>query len=371
MKKILQLPFAGILTAARQLNFWEKADCSNQNTQADNQIEVRVRNRSLLAAVPVTDIMTTESIAFSVSTTVSEALQKLAVKPATVVWVTDDNQKVAGFVASSRLLRARFLETLGLLVQKVNVALNINDNCGQALKLFRSSGLTSVPVLNAKGVFAGIIELNDLLPVLSGKPTVAKPVAKKEERVEYKKTTVLGNVRSRVGWIVTLSLFELVSGSIIHSFQGQLANCMILAMYMPMLTDTGGNIGSQSATIVVRGLATGEITIRDFLKVIFKETSVAMILAVILGFVSLGKVMFLSQNSVIPAGFSLMGIGTCIAVALSIQVVSSAVIGCLLPMIATKLKMDPAVSASPALTTIVDITGLLIYFTTAKFMLGL
>ncbi|QSH41265.1 magnesium transporter [Lentisphaerota bacterium ZTH] len=371
MKKILQLPFAGILTAARQLNFWEKAECSDQNTQAATQVAGRVRSRSLLAAVPVTDIMKTEGVTFSVSTTVSQTLERLAAKPATVVWVTDKNDKVAGFVSSSRLLRARFLDTLGLLVQKVNVALNINDNCGQALKLFRSSGLTSVPVLDTMGAFTGVIELNDLLPVLSGKPTVAKPFAKKTERVEYKKTTILGNVRARVGWIVTLSLFELVSGSIIHSFEGQLTNCMILAMYMPMLTDTGGNIGSQSATIVVRGLATGEITIRDFLKVIFKETSVAMVLAVILGFVSLGKVLFLSQNSVIPAGFSLIGIGTCIAVALSIQVVSSAVIGCLLPMIATRLKMDPAVSASPALTTIVDITGLLIYFTTAKLMLGL
>jgi magnesium transporter len=145
---------------------------------------------------------------------------------------------------------------------------------------------------------------------------------------------------------------------------------LILALYMPMLADTGGNTGSQSATVVVRALALKEIVPRDVVKVMLKELKISVLLAVVLGVLSWGKVLFISAGATIPSGFSLDRIGFAIAVALSIQVVSSTLIGAVLPLAAAKMKFDPAVVASPALTTIVDITGLFIYFSTAKMMLG-
>ena len=140
---------------------------------------------------------------------------------------------------------------------------------------------------------------------------------------------------------------------------------------MPMVADTGGNTGSQTATVVVRALALGEIRPKDFIKVLYKELKIALLLALILGVLSWMKVMFLSQNTEIPLGYSLSKIGIAIALALSLQVVTATLIGAILPLGAAKMKLDPAVVASPALTTVVDITGLIIYFMTAKLLLGI
>jgi len=157
---------------------------------------------------------------------------------------------------------------------------------------------------------------------------------------------------------------------IIHGFEGTLTAMLILALYMPMVADTGGNTGSQSATVVVRALALGEISPRHVLSVLWKEFRVSCLLAIILGLLSFGKVLFLSRSSEVPAGHTLSGIGVCIALALALQVITATLIGAVLPLGAARMKWDPAVVASPALTTIVDITGLLIYFTTAKLLLG-
>ena len=137
-----------------------------------------------------------------------------------------------------------------------------------------------------------------------------------------------------------------------------------------MLADAGGNTGSQSATVVVRALALGEIKPKDAPRVLFKELKISCMLALILTVLSFGKVMFLSKGVDIPPGFSLGMIGLAIALALGIQVITATLIGAVLPLGAAKMKWDPAVVASPALTTIVDITGLLIYFGTAKLLLG-
>jgi magnesium transporter len=177
--------------------------------------------------------------------------------------------------------------------------------------------------------------------------------------------------KNRAYWIVGLAALGLVSGLIIHGFESSLMNLIILALYMPMVADTGGNTGSQSATVVVRALALGEVKPGDAFKVLFKELKISILLGLILAVLSFGKVMFLSQGADIPVGFSLGNIGFAIALALGMQVVTATLVGALLPLGAAKMKWDPAVVASPALTTIVDITGLLIYFGTAKVLLGI
>jgi magnesium transporter len=138
-----------------------------------------------------------------------------------------------------------------------------------------------------------------------------------------------------------------------------------------MLADTGGNTGSQSATVVVRALALKEIEPRDTLKVLWKECRVGLLLALVLGVLAFVRVYFMSNPSQIPPGLDVVRIGLAIGLALGIQVVSATVIGALLPLLAAAVKLDPALVASPALTTIVDITGLFIYFSTAKFILGI
>lgn len=137
-----------------------------------------------------------------------------------------------------------------------------------------------------------------------------------------------------------------------------------------MLADTGGNTGSQSATLVVRALAMEEVRPRDMLRVILKELRVSVLLAVVLALVAFGRVLALGGGSTRPEGASLTWIATAISIALGFQVISATLIGAILPLGAAKMKLDPAVVASPALTTIVDITGLLLFFGTAKLLLG-
>jgi magnesium transporter len=140
---------------------------------------------------------------------------------------------------------------------------------------------------------------------------------------------------------------------------------------MPMMAATGGNTGSQAATVVIRALSLGEIEDKDWMKIIFKEMKISFMLSICVAALTFLKISFLSFQSLLPKGFTMSYIGITIAVAIAIQVVTSALIGAGLPLVVRRLGGDPAVVASPAITTIVDITGLLIYFTTASLTLGI
>jgi magnesium transporter len=140
---------------------------------------------------------------------------------------------------------------------------------------------------------------------------------------------------------------------------------------MPMLAAAGGNTGSQSASLIVRALALEEVEPGDIFKILLKEFKVALLLGLLLGAMAFGRVFLLSGHTSVPPGYTMETVGIAIAVALGLQVLSATLFGAVLPLIAAKMKWDPAVVASPALTTIVDITGLLIYFTTVSLILGL
>ena len=185
------------------------------------------------------------------------------------------------------------------------------------------------------------------------------------------KTPSFVHFRNRAGWLIGLSIAGMVSGMIIHSFENTLQRLMILALYMPMIADSGGNAGSQASTVVIRALALKEIVTADIGRIILKEFKISAMLACILGLLAWGKVMFLSAGSDIPDGFSLGTIALVIGLSLSMQIVASTIIGVILPLTAARLEMDPALIASPALTTLVDITGLLLYFSTATVLLGI
>ncbi|WP_318475096.1 magnesium transporter [Photobacterium leiognathi] len=187
----------------------------------------------------------------------------------------------------------------------------------------------------------------------------------------YLENSVLNHVKERIGWIVGLALMGIVSGLIISHYEDTLSQLVLLAIYMPVIAAAGGNTGSQAATLVVRALAMEEIESRDWLAVLWKEFRVAMVIAISLAAVIIGRVIFFSGDVVLPAGMTLDSIALAIGIAISIQVVISTTIGGVLPMIARALNLDPAVLVSPVLASMVDITGMMIYFTTVNWMLGL
>ncbi|MDE1250430.1 magnesium transporter [Vibrio aestuarianus] len=191
-----------------------------------------------------------------------------------------------------------------------------------------------------------------------------------ETSQSYLTTSVLEHVKQRIGWIIVLALLGIVSGLIITQYEDTLSQLVLLAVYMPVIAAAGGNTGSQAATLVVRALAVGELKKRQWLLVLWKESRVAVCLAVAISAVMVARIMLFSDaNS--AGGFSLQSIALAIAVALFIQVTISTTIGGILPIIARVFKLDPAVLVSPVLASMVDISGMWIYFNVVNSFLGL
>ena len=179
----------------------------------------------------------------------------------------------------------------------------------------------------------------------------------------YLKTSVWTLAKNRIVWLLILMISATVTGTIIQGFEDVLQSVVILASFIPMLMDTGGNSGSQSSTLIIRGLALGEITTKDIFKVIFKEFKVSIIVASILSVVNFFRLYFLTS-----AGFM---VSLTVCASLFFTVVLAKVVGGILPIISKKLNLDPAIMASPLITTIVDAFALIVYFAFAKLLLGI
>ncbi len=306
-----------------------------------------------------------------------EHLREVAPDKETIyyAYVVDSQRRLLGFVSLKDLIVAPRQTIIENIMHREIIFARVEDDQEDAARKIQKYDLIALPVINSHDALVGIITHDDAIDILTQENTEDMEkfmgIAGAHETGVYLKTSSWVHFKNRAYWIVGLAALGLASGIIIHSFKATLMHMMILALYMPMVADTGGNTGSQSATVVVRALALREISPKDILRVLFKEFKIAILLAVILGVLSWGKVMFLSQGTDLPGGFSLARVGTAIAIALGLQVITATLIGALLPLGAAKMKWDPAVVASPALTTIVDITGLLIYFTTAKLLLGI
>ncbi len=327
-------------------------------------------------------VMTSDYASLPPDITVREALERLrheAPDRETIyyVYIVDPGHHLIGFVSLKDLILARPDQRLEELMHREVISVNAGDDQETVARLIQKYDFIAIPVVNDDGVLVGIVTHDDALDILTQEQTEdlekLMAIGGTHEPGVYLAKSAWLHFRNRAGWIVGLAALEIVSGWIIHSYEATLSHLMILALYMPMVADTGGNTGSQSGTVVVRALALGELkpSFKDILRVLWKELQVAALLAVVLGILSSAKVLFLSHSSYIPPGFSLAAIAGVIGLALAIQVVTATLVGAILPMGAAALKLDPAVVASPALTTIVDITGLLIYFTTAKMLLGL
>ncbi len=324
-------------------------------------------------------VMTSDYATLSPGMRVSQAIEHLrhvAPDKETIyyAYVLGSQRMLVGFVSLKDLILASPAARIEEIMHREVISTRVDDDQEEAARTIQKYDLIALPVVNEDGALVGIITHDDAIDIITREHTedIEKfmAISGSHETGVYLSTPALVHFKNRASWIVGLAALGLVSGVIIHRFEATLSNMIILALYMPMVADTGGNTGSQAATVVVRALALREIRPGDFLKVIFKELKISLLLACILGVLSWAKVMYLSHDTVIPLGISLSKIGLAIAVALSLQVVTATLTGAILPIAAAKFKLDPAVVASPALTTVVDITGLLIYFMTARLILG-
>lgn len=325
-------------------------------------------------------IMTTDYIALSADMTVREALDKIRLEgPAKesiyTIFVLDEGRHLVGSVGLADLILAHPSKKLRDIMDDQVIAVQAEADQEEATYKFSRYDLVALPVVDAQGNLVGIITHDDALDVIEQERTEDMErfmaISGKHEDTNYLQTSIWTHFSHRVVWLVILAFLGLVSGAILQSFESTLMNLMILAFYMPMLADTGGNTGSQSATVVVRALALKEINPKDILKVIWKEARIGLLLALVLGVLAFLRVYLTSSGANIPDSMNIINIGLAIGIALGIQVLSATIIGALLPLIAAAFGLDPALVASPALTTIVDISGLFIYFSTARLILGI
>jgi magnesium transporter len=285
-------------------------------------------------------------------------------------YVVNDEQTLLGFVTLKDLIMADPAQMIADVVHREFVFAYVDEDREEVAKKIEKYDLIAIPVVNRQMQLMGVVTHDEAIDIIRAEQTEDLEkfmgISQRDTELNYLETSSWKHFQKRVTWVVTLAAVGIISGMIIHHYEEALEKMLILALYMPMVADTGGNVGSQAATVIVRALALGEFSVRAWLKVIWKETKVSSLLALCLGLLAFAKVLFLSWETEIPAEYSLVKVAFVISLALSLQVITATVIGAALPLVVKAFGGDPAVAASPAITTIVDITGLLIYFGTAS-----
>ncbi len=326
-------------------------------------------------------IMSTDFATLFENMTAQQAIEKVrkdapSKKMIYYLYVVDVQMKLKGFTTLKDLILADPETLVSEFVYNDYIFAYVDEDRESVAAKIEKYDLVAIPVINQLNQLAGIVSHDEAIDVIRAEQTEDMekfmgivPVSEAVE-LNYVETSPSQHFRKRVVWAAALAILGLLTGIIIHRFESALESLVILAFYMPMVADTGGNTGSQAATIVIRAMALGQIKLRQWSKILFKEARISVLLGVVIGVITFGNVLVLSSvfNVPLPEHLSLSFVGVGIAIALSLQVISSTLIGASLPLIVKRLGGDPAVAASPAITTLVDATGLLIYFSVATLL---
>lgn len=313
-------------------------------------------------------IMTVEFVDLKEHLTVSQAIErirKVGVDSETIniCYVLDAQRKLIGTVALRYLLISDSDEIIGDIMHENVISINTLMDQEEVAKQFKKYDFTAMPVVDNENRLVGIITVDDIVDILEEENTedMEKMAAIVPSDKPYMKTGVWETFSKRFPWLLLLMVTSVFTQAIITNFEAALS--VALTAFIPMLMGTGGNAGGQASVTVIRGLSLGEIEYRDVPRVVWKELRVAIICGVALGIASFGKIMLFD------------GLGMMVAIVVSLSLVAVVLlamfVGCILPIGAKRVGLDPAVMASPFITTIVDALSLLIYFAFAVRILGL
>jgi magnesium transporter len=315
-------------------------------------------------------IMTTEYVDLREDATVREAFDTIRSTGLTketiyTCYVIRRDRLLVGVISAKTLMLAKPQERIGDIMDANLVFAHTTDDQEAIAEQFKKYSLLAMPVVDKEQRLVGIITVDDIVDVIVEESTedIEKMNALAPSDDPYLKTGVFRLARNRIIWLLVLMLSATITGMIISNFETGLAALPILVAFIPMLMDTGGNAGSQSSTLIIRGMAIGEISPKDIIRIIWKEVRVGLICGLALGTVNFIRIFIMN-------GQNLM---LCVTVTLSVccTILIAKTVGCVLPLVAKCLKIDPAVMAAPLITTIVDAVSLIIYFLFAKAILGL
>ncbi|MDR1868855.1 MAG: magnesium transporter [Treponema sp.] len=315
-------------------------------------------------------IMTTEYVDLREDATVREAfdaIRSTGLNKETIYtcYVIRRDRLLVGVVSAKTLMLARPQQRIGDIMDANLVFANTTDDREVIAENFQKYNLLAMPVVDKEQRLVGIITVDDIVDVIVEESTedIEKMNALAPSDEPYLKTGILKLARNRILWLLVLMLSATITGIIISSFEAGLAALPILMAFIPMLMDTSGNAGSQASTLIIRGMAIGEINPKDIIFVIWKEVRVGLLCGLALGLINFIRVYIMNGQNLL----------LCVTVTLSLccTILIAKTVGCILPIFAKQLKIDPAIMAAPMITTIVDAVSLIIYFSIAKAILGL
>ena len=313
-------------------------------------------------------IMTIDYVELKMDDTNAKAIERVKkqehlAETVNVCYVVDHTKRLVGIVTLRDLILAKSDTLISDMMETDVIYARTYDDQEQVALLIQKYDINVVPVVNDEQCLVGIITVDDILDVIQEEATedIHKMAAIQPLEESYLKTGVLRLAKSRIVWLLILMISATFTGLILQSFESALAAHVALSFFIPMLTDTSGNAGGQSAALVMRGIALGEVEIKHFFVVLWKELRVALICGFILAVATFIRIHFFTSTETLLA--------LVVSITVLIAVVMAKLVGGILPLIAVVVKQDPAVMASPLITTIVDALALTIYFTLARFIL--
>ena len=343
---------------------------------ADPAMRQQINDMLKYSKDSVGSIMTVEYVSLKKTMTVAEAFDRIrsnGVDKETIYtcYVLDGGRRPEGIVTAREMLLADPYTPISELMNENVISVRTDQDREEAVNIFRKYGFLALPVLDSEGRMVGIVTMDDAMNVLEAENTedIEKMAAITPSEKPYLHTGVFSTWLQRIPWLFLLMISGTFTGMIISSFEDKLSVLVCLTAFIPMLMDTGGNSGSQSSVSVIRGLALGDVTFKDFFRVLWKEIRVALLCGISLAAVAFVKVIVIDGLLMKTTGVDWQ-VALVVAVSLCVTVIVAKTVGCTLPLLAKKLGFDPAIMASPFITTIVDALALLAYFFFATSILS-
>jgi magnesium transporter len=314
-------------------------------------------------------IMTPEYVAVSKDATSAQAIaaiRRLVDEAETVnyVYVVDEERHLLGVLSLYRLLLSQDDTPVEKLMAPSTVRVRASADQETAARILTDRNLLAIPVVDDDDHLVGIITEDDVADVLQAEATedIERLGGSQPLNLPYRLASVPLLVRKRVGWLMILFIAQGYTGTVLRNFEGELAAVVALSFFIPLLIGTGGNVGSQTVTLVVRAMALGEVAMRDMAWLVFKELRVGLVMGLVMGVAAIGQAWFLNVESDIATAVSIAVVAIC---------AWAATVAAALPLVLRRVGVDPAVVSAPLISTLVDGTGLIIYFEIARFVLGL
>lgn len=315
-------------------------------------------------------VMTSEFISVHSNMTVAEAIDRIRKtgknkETIYVVYVTDNSRVLNGFIELRDLIFSDREELIENVMDSAIISATTLDDRELAASLISKYDLLALPIVDTESRLVGIVTVDDALDVIEEAATedIEMMAAISPTDKPYLKTGVLETWRKRIPWLIFLLISSMITGGIITYYEDALGAMVVLTAFIPTLMGTGGNAGGQASVTIIRGLSLGEIRMGNILRILWKEFRISLLCGITLSVVIFGKAMLIDRTS--------FAVALVVAISLFLTVVIAKLVGCALPILAKRIGFDPAVMASPFITTIVDAVSLLIYFQIASYALGI